>query len=171
MKDGFSHLVNTRTGGPRCDITPVFGNAAAFRSLVRAMRQKTQGVWFDRVAGLDALGFVMASAFALDRRKGFVPIRKAGKLPVPVRRIGFRDYSRTVKKLEVGQGAFRRGERVLLVDDWIETGAQMKAAARLVEQSGAKVAAMLCLHADQNRRTEWLYRKYKILSLTGSDFG
>lgn len=135
------------------------------------MKRKARNVRFDRVAGLDALGFVMATAFAVDARKGFVPIRKGGKLPVSVRQAKFKDYSGTAKKLEVGRGVFRRGEWILIVDDWIETGAQVKAAIRLVEASGAKVSAILCLHADRNRRTEWLFSKYKILSLTEADFG
>jgi adenine phosphoribosyltransferase len=117
-------------------------------------------VAFDLVAGIDALGFILGTALALRAGKGFIPIRKGGKLPVPAEMATFVDYSRTRKALELRHGAIRPGQRVLLVDEWIETGAQVTTASRLIEASGGMIVGVATIHVDANERTQPLRDRY-----------
>ena len=111
--------------------------------------------------GIDALGFVLGTATAFVAQKGFVPIRKAGRLPGPSHSISFTDYTGRDKSLEVGENAIRPGARALLVDDWIETGAQAKAAVELVESQDGIVVGICAIHIDSNPQTAWLREHYK----------
>ena len=88
------------------------------------------------MAGTDALGFIVGTAVALRLGVGFVPLRKGGKLPVRKETAEFRDYSGAEKALELRAEPWPRGTRVLLVDEWIETGAQARAAVELIERAG-----------------------------------
>jgi adenine phosphoribosyltransferase len=94
----------------------------------------------DAVAGVDARGFVLGAGLAARRRVGFVPIRKAGKLPPPVHRLSYRlEYGEATLEMHPGSG------RLLLVDDVFATGGTLKAAADLCAQSGHDLAAILVL--------------------------
>lgn len=117
-------------------------------------------VEIDRVAGVDALGFILGTALAFRLQKGFLPIRKGGKLPTHVERADFVDYRQERKSLEIRADAVTRGERILIVDEWIETGAQMKAAIELVERLGGTVAGVATINMDENNLTRALREKY-----------
>jgi adenine phosphoribosyltransferase len=94
----------------------------------------------DAVAGVDARGFVLGSGLAARRRVGFVPIRKAGKLPPPVQRISYTlEYGEAALEMHQGQG------RLVLVDDVFATGGTLAAAADLCVASGHVLAAILVL--------------------------
>jgi adenine phosphoribosyltransferase len=92
---------------------------------------------------------------------GFIPIRKAGKLPVAADRVAFVDYSKEEKGLELGQGMLKRGTRVLLADEWIETGTQVCAAIQLIEAQGGVVAGVCAINIDENERTRRLRSQYR----------
>ena len=92
MKDAL-RLINTQTDGPRCDVTPLFADPQAFAALVADLCAPFMEIDFDYVAGIDALGFILGTAMAMHLKKGFIPIRKGGKLPVAVSRAEFVDYS------------------------------------------------------------------------------
>ncbi len=94
----------------------------------------------DFVAGVDARGFVLGAALAARHRLGFVPIRKAGKLPPPVQQLSYKlEYGEATLEMHSGQG------RVLLVDDVFATGGTLKAAADLCTLSGYALQAILVL--------------------------
>jgi adenine phosphoribosyltransferase len=97
---------------------------------------------------------------ALYLHKGFVPIRKGGKLPVAVSRISFVDYSRQEKWLEMRENAIDPGQIVLLVDEWVETGSQMTAAAQLIEGQGGIIAGIAVINMDDNPNTIALRKRY-----------
>lgn len=122
------------------------------------------GANFDYVTGIDALGFILGAALALRARKGFVPIRKGGKLPVPADRISFVDYTGSEKSLELRRNSLRPGTRVLVVDEWIETGAQVNAAIRLIEGQGGVVAGIATINMDDNPATRRLRETYRCYS-------
>jgi adenine phosphoribosyltransferase len=155
----YLNLIDTQTRG-RYDVTPLFNNYAAFTNLVDDLAQRFADVEIDRVAGIDALGFILGAAIAMKMQKGFIPIRKGGKLPARVERAEFVDYTKEHKALEIRLNAVTRGMKVLIVDEWIETGAQMKAAIELVERLGGVVVGVATINMDENNLTRALREKY-----------
>ena len=120
------------------DITTLLGNAHAFRRAVDEMVQPYAGVRIDRVAGIEARGFILGGAVAHQLSIGFVPVRKKGKLPWKTLGVDYAlEYG--TDRLEIHQDAVKKGEIVLVVDDLIATGGTAFAAIKLLEQAGAKV--------------------------------
>ncbi len=120
------------------DITTLLGNPRAFRRAVDEMVQPYAGLKIDKVAGLEARGFILGGAVAHQLSVGFVPVRKKGKLPFTV--IG-EDYQLEygTDRVEIHTDAIAKGERVLLVDDLIATGGTAFAGIKLLERAGAHV--------------------------------
>lgn len=156
----YLHFIDTDTSGPRYDVTPLFANHAAFDALLRDFERLVANVQCDVVAGIDALGFILGTALALRLQKGFVPVRKGGKLPVAVDRVAFVDYSGTEKSLELRHDAIKPGMRVLVVDEWVETGAQVKAAVTLIERQCGVVTGIAAFQIDANAATQPLRNAY-----------
>lgn len=148
--------------GNRYDVTPIFADAQGFAQLVIDLSMPFRDVKVDYVAGIDALGFILASAIAHSLEVGLIPIRKGGKLPVLVDRVEFRDYSGDLKQLEIRNDALPHRARVLLVDEWIETGAQILAAAKLIEGQGATIIGIAAINMDVNARTAAIRRTYHV---------
>lgn len=121
----------------------------------------TEGEWNDvhAVAGIEARGFILASALADRRGKGFVPIRKEGKLPPPVVRIAY-DLEYGNAALEMASGA----GRLVIVDDVFATGGTMGAAAQLAAQTGYEVVALVSL-LDLNLAPQFDWSGMKIRSI------
>lgn len=159
MKD-YLDLIDVNTLGRRNDVTPLFADAAAFSELVRDLAAPFAPAEIDLVAGIDALGFILAAAIALQLGKGLVPLRKGGKLPVQVDRQEFVDYTGQSKSLELRAGILQPGKRILLVDEWIETGAQIKAAIGLIERQGGIVVGIASINIDVNDQTRPILEKY-----------
>jgi adenine phosphoribosyltransferase len=120
------------------DITTLLGNARAFRRAVDELVQPYAGIRVDKVAALEARGFILGGAVAHQLSTGFVPVRKKGKLPHTV--IG-EDYDLEYGKdrVEIHADAVKQGDNVLLIDDLIATGGTAMAAIKLLERAGAKV--------------------------------
>lgn len=120
------------------DITPVLAHHDALTALVDAMAAPYRDLNVDKVAGIEARGFTLASPVALTLGAGFIPIRKPGKLPYETIREEYAlEYG--TDALEIHVDAVQPGERVLLVDDVIATGGTARAAVRLLEGIGAEV--------------------------------
>ena len=156
----YLRLVDTQTQGRRYDVTPLFANYAAFSELVEDLIQPFTGGKVDCVAGIDALGFILGAAMAIRLKVGFIPVRKGGKLPVRCDTARFVDYTGQGKSLELRPGAVRARTRVLMVDEWVETGAQVKAAIELVEKQGGVVIGIAAINIDDNPSTRVLREKY-----------
>ena len=124
------------------DISPLLANPAAFATVISAISDLGDDI--DYVAALDARGFILGSAVSLHRHVGFIPIRKAGKLPHAT---FSRSYSLEYgeDKLEIHQDAMAAGSRVLLIDDVLATGGTLKAATLLIQDLGAVVASAAVL--------------------------
>lgn len=156
----YLHLIDTNTTGERYDVTPLFADQAAFAAVVADLSEPFRTIPFDYVAGIDALGFILGAAIALHLGKGFIPVRKGGKLPVAANRISFIDYRGRQTSLELRADAIAPGARVLVVDEWIETGAQVKSAIELIEMQGGVVVGVAAIHMDSNDQTRQLQARY-----------
>jgi adenine phosphoribosyltransferase len=122
------------------DITTLLGNARAFRRAVDELVQPWAGSKIDKVAGIEARGFILGGAVAHQVSAGFVPIRKKGKLPHTTVRIAYSlEYG--IDEMEMHEDALAKGERVVLVDDLIATGGTAEGAVKLLRQIGAEVLA------------------------------
>jgi len=122
------------------DITTLLGSARAFRRAVDELVQPWAGEKIDKVAGIEARGFILGGAVAHQCSAGFVPIRKKGKLPYKRVSIGYSlEYG--VDEMEMHEDGVAQGERVVLVDDLVATGGTAEAAVRLLRQIGAEVLA------------------------------
>ena len=120
------------------DITTLLGDARAFRQAVDALVQPLAGRKVDKVAGIEARGFILGGAVAHQISAGFVPLRKKGKLPHKTVAVEYAlEYG--VDTMEVHTDAFLSGERVVLIDDLIATGGTALAAAQLIRKAGGLV--------------------------------
>src|SRR6185437_6048325 len=122
------------------DITTLLGDARAFRRAVDELVQPWAGMKIDKVAGIEARGFILGGAVAHQVSAGFVPIRKKGKLPHKRVSIAYAlEYGEDM--IEMHADALVAGERVVLVDDLIATGGTAEAAVKLLRQLDANVLA------------------------------
>jgi len=120
------------------DITTLLGDARAFRRAVDELVQPFAGRKIDKVAGIEARGFILGGAVAHQLSAGFVPLRKKGKLPHQTIAVDYAlEYG--VDTIEMHLDAFHPGEKVMLVDDLIATGGTAIAAVELLRQGGAEV--------------------------------
>lgn len=146
------------------DPTSIYINAQAFNDLLDDLLEDLEGVECDVVAGLDAMGFVLGAAIAARRGVGFLPIRKAGKLCVDTDKVSFGNYSGRTQDMEMRTPAFGPGTKVLLVDQWIETGGTMDGAIRLVERQEGVVTGMVAVAIEENARTNEYRKTYPCVS-------
>ena len=143
------------------DLFPVFADAEARRYCIWALAEWADGlqerrVYFDKIVSLQAKGFVVGGMLAERLDLPFAPIAKNGRFHKdqnPLRELAD-DYSGRTKVLEVTRDHIGEGERILLVDDWFETGAQARTAMKLIEQCGATVVA-LCGIVDDTKRSKF----------------
>ena len=122
------------------DITTLLGDARAFRRAVDELVHPWAGQRLDKVAGMEARGFILGGAVAHQLSAGFVPIRKKGKLPHAKVSIAYSlEYG--IDEMEMHEDAVSKGERVILVDDLIATGGTAEGAIKLLQKMGANVVA------------------------------
>ena len=126
------------------DITPLLADENAFSSVIDLIVVHYGRGNVDKVVGIEARGFILASPIAYHFGAGFVPVRKQGKLPWETETAEYSlEYGTAV--LEIHKDSIRPGERVLIVDDVLATGGTAKATAGLVERLGGKVVGIACL--------------------------
>lgn len=122
------------------DITTLWNDAEGFRLSIDAFSEKYGQVGFDSVVGIESRGFIIGAALADRLGKGFIPVRKQGKLPHEVERYEYQlEYGTDC--VEIHKDAVVRGQRVLLMDDLMATGGTMNAAAELLGKIGAVVVS------------------------------
>ena len=159
----YFHLMAPNTKGEKfawLDPTSIYINGRAFNDLLDDLCAELVPGSIDVVAGLDAMGFVLGAGIATRIGKGFLPIRKAGKLCVDTDSSSFTNYSGREQNMEMRLPAFASGTRVLLVDQWVETGGTMHGAVQLVEQQGGQVAGMVAIVMEENEQTNRYRENY-----------
>ncbi|MCK9588125.1 MAG: adenine phosphoribosyltransferase [Terrimicrobiaceae bacterium] len=122
------------------DITPLLANPALFREAVNEFANICRGAGAEKIAGIDARGFLFGATVAYEMGLGFVPVRKKGKLPFRTITQSY-DLEYGSSEVEIHTDAFQRGEKVALIDDLLATGGTAGAAIKLIDQSGAHVVA------------------------------
>lgn len=166
----YDKYVNKKTK-LRYDVTPIFKNPKVFSNLITDLIKPFKDK-FNVIVGLDALGFIIGGAMAHKLKISFVPVRKGGKLPGirgTVIRISFKDYTKKEKSFEMNKGAIKKGDKVLIVDEWIETGSQVKSAIKLIEKQGGKVIGVTALSAQKTPNTRILFEKYNCKAIRVTD--
>ena len=122
------------------DITTLLRDRKAFALVIESLSEPWRSAGIDKVAGIEARGFILGGAVAYALGAGFVPIRKRGKLPHETVRVAYSlEYG--VDEMEMHKDAIARGEKVLLIDDLIATGGTANAAAQLLQSAGAAMLA------------------------------
>ncbi len=126
------------------DVTTLMGHPQGFRRAVDELVQPFAGLKIDKVAGIEARGFILGGACAHQLSAGFVPLRKKGKLPYDAISQSY-ELEYGTDELEMHVDAVAEGERVLIVDDLIATGGTAEAGIKLLQKAGAKVEAAIFL--------------------------
>lgn len=160
----YDKYINKETEG-KYDVTPIFENPDVFTNLLDDLIGPFRDIEFDKIAGLEALGFIVGGALAHKMNVGFICIRKGGKLPGTgdtILKKSFVDYSDSSKSFEISKSSIKKGDKILVVDDWIETGSQMITAVELIEELGGEVVGISSLVAHKNEYTKVLFNEYDL---------
>lgn len=150
------------------DLTSVFENFEVFSNLIHDLSMAFEEVDFEAVVGLDSLGFILGGACAFHMKKGFISVRKGGGFPVEDRyktMVDFTDYSGKDKSLEIRNDSICEGKKVIIIDDWIETGTQVKATIKMIESLGGEVVGISAVGVEENENTENLLKSYKCFGI------
>ncbi len=151
------------------DITTLIREPVGFRLVVDNLTQRyiNGDAPFSTIVGIEARGFILGGALSYTLGKGFVPIRKAGKLPADVEEQIY-DLEYGTDKIEIHKDAFPEGERVLVVDDLLATGGTALAAAALIKKLGGIVVEMAFIVnlPDVGGEAKLKKKGYKVFSLT-----
>ena len=163
----YLNLMAPNPKGPKfawLDPTSIYINGEAFHDLLDDLVADLKGLQIDVVGGLDAMGFVLGSALATRLGVGFLPIRKAGKLCVDTDKVSFSNYSGRTQDMEMRLPAFGPGTKVLLADQWVETGGTMDGAIRLVERQGGTIVGLAAVAIEENDATNGYRSRYRCVS-------
>jgi len=154
----------------RYDLLPIFLDDKLFSEIVGYFSTLYTGK-IDYIASPEAIGWVLGVALARDMHVGFVPLRKAGKLPYQENQLissKYLDYSKAEKALTLKKGSLVAGSRVLIVDEWIETGATMRCCIELLEKERCIISGVASIGIDCNDNTE-MWIKSGFASFIGID--
>ncbi|MBP3621491.1 MAG: adenine phosphoribosyltransferase [Lachnospiraceae bacterium] len=126
------------------DVTSVLESAEGFSLAIDEMNKLLEGVDYNLIAGAESRGFIFGAPLAYMNKKGFIPIRKKGKLPRETVEKSY-DLEYGSATIEIHKDAIKPGDKVVLVDDLIATGGTIEAAAKLVEELGGEVVKIIFL--------------------------
>lgn len=145
------------------DFSTLFIEPDVLANLVKDLAKPFKKLAVDKIVAPESMGFILGSAMALKLKKGFVPVRKGGKLPTVKKHIvssSFTDYTKQKNTFEMNETLINAGDRVLIVDDWIEAGGQVKGIIKLLEKQGAEIIGISALGFNQTKRTKSISDSY-----------
>ena len=150
------------------DITTLLKNKEAFEESLDLLEKEIKDLDFDYIVGIESRGFIFGAPLADRLNKGFIPIRKPGKLPGEIEKVSYElEYGEN--ELEMHKDSLRPGDKVVIVDDLIATGGSAKAAANLIESLGAKVSAFEFLIELEDLNCRDVLDDYKVISVVKYD--
>ncbi|MCK8827561.1 adenine phosphoribosyltransferase [Natroniella acetigena] len=146
------------------DITTLLKDPESYQEAINQLAQRYQETEIDYVVGIEARGFLVGAPLALELNKGFIPVRKQGKLPGEIIKTEY-DLEYGSNTLELHKDAIETGDKILVVDDLLATGGTVKATLDLIEELGGKIAevAFLMELADLDGREK--LKDYEVFSL------
>lgn len=150
------------------DLTPMFKDPLIFSAVIDGLYMKLREFKLDKVAGVEARGFIVGSPLAIKLGIGFIPLRKAGKLPWSKKKITY-DLEYGQESLEVHTDAIKRGERIAIVDDLLATGGTAAAAAKLLETIGGRTEVIAFVVSLDYLKGKEKLSKYRVISLVDYD--
>lgn len=128
------------------DITTLLQDPAAFAKVIDLIVNRYKNMEIDAIAGLDARGFILGPIIAYELHKGFIPIRKKGKLPYTTISENYTLEYGDITTVEMHVDAIKQGDKVLIVDDLIATGGTMLAACNLIKKLGGEVVECVVIN-------------------------
>ena len=150
------------------DITTLTQDSEAFSEAIRQIEEQVKDLEFDYIVGIEARGFIIGAPLALKLGKGFVPVRKPGKLPGNIIKKEYSlEYGTNV--VEIDADVFKKGDKVILIDDLLATGGTAKAALDLVEEAGAEITCVGFLIELEDLKGMELFEGYNTFSLVKYD--
>ncbi len=126
------------------DITTVLKDSDGLQLAIDGIQEKLKDVDFDLVLGAESRGFILGAPVAYNLKKGFIPVRKKGKLPCETIEESY-DLEYGKATLEIHKDAINPGQKVVIIDDLIATGGTLQAITKLVERLGGEVSKIVCL--------------------------
>jgi len=146
------------------DITTLLKDAGGLKETIDTFLKRYQETSIDLVVGIEARGFIIAGAIAYSMGKGFVPIRKPGKLPAETYRVEYElEYGKDA--IEMHKDAIEKGAQVLMVDDLLATGGTMRAACEMIEKAGGKVVECAFIVELPDLKGKEKLKNYKVFTL------
>ncbi|MCM8757128.1 MAG: adenine phosphoribosyltransferase [Candidatus Omnitrophica bacterium] len=145
------------------DITPLLEDAGGFRTAVKELVSSCPKN-VDKVVAIESRGFIFGAALAYALGKGFVPVRKSGKLPWEKIKVSY-DLEYGTDTLEIHRDGLKNGEKVVLVDDLLATGGTAAACCQLIESCGASVSRLLFLIELKELKGRERLKQYQVVSL------
>ncbi|MGO3017808.1 MAG: adenine phosphoribosyltransferase [Anaerococcus sp.] len=150
------------------DITTLLRDKEAFKETLDLMEKALAEVNFDYIVGIESRGFLFGAPLADRMGKGFIPVRKPGKLPADIEKISY-DLEYGANELEIHKDAVNKGDRVLIIDDLIATGGSAQATAKLIESLGGEIAGFEFLIELTGLKGRELLKDYKVISIVEYD--
>lgn len=150
------------------DVTSVLESPEGYELAISTMNNELKGLDFDFIAGIESRGFIFGATLAYMNKKGFIPVRKKGKLPRETVEMGYDlEYGQAV--IEIHKDSIKQGDKVVIVDDLLATGGTAEAAAKLVELLGGEVVKMVFLIELPALGGRKLLEKYNVASIVTFD--
>lgn len=150
------------------DITTLLKNKEAFEESLDLLEKEIKDLNFDYIVGIESRGFIFGAPLADRLNKGFIPIRKPGKLPGEIEKVSYElEYGEN--ELEMHKDSLSPGDKVVIVDDLIATGGSAKAAVNLIESLGARVSAFEFLIELEDLNGRDVLDDYKVISVVKYD--
>ena len=154
-------LMRPHPNGDWILLRDLYTDARAFNDLLDDLSEPFRSDDIDLVAGPEAMGFALGGGIAARLRKGFLPIRKGGKLSPPTDVAEYAHHKGGRVSLELQRSSVEPGTRVLLVDQWIETGGSMQASVDVLTRQGAVIAGIATLCIEDGKSGERFRHDYK----------